>query len=80
VLADYARNLTEVYLAIRLGARYKGPIVAANYFSPDYTSALDDIAIASLNALTLCNIRDASGKVLPVGPPLVCTDYPSLSV
>ena len=66
VLADYARNLTEIYLAIRFGARYEGPIVAANYFSPDYTSALDDIAIASLNAVTLSVSAAFGGKIADV--------------
>jgi len=66
VLGEYARNLTQIYLAIRFEGRDRGPIVAANYFSPDYNNRLDDLAVVSLNAVTL-NVTSAfGGKVADV--------------
>jgi lysophospholipase L1-like esterase len=52
VLVTYAKNLTAIYLAIRFQGHYKGPIVAVNYPSPDYTNAIETTALAELNEVT----------------------------
>jgi lysophospholipase L1-like esterase len=53
VYANFARNLIAIYQALRFKAHYQGPIVATNYFSPDYNNALDTESLAGLNAITL---------------------------
>jgi len=66
VLGNYSKHLSAIYFAIRFEAGYFGPIVAANYFSPDYTNTLDDLAIGSLNAITLSVTAAFGGKVADV--------------
>src|SRR5262249_35838620 len=63
VLATYARNLTEIYIAIRILGHYDGPIVAVNYFSPDYTNVLVTPGVAQLNAITQGLTAAFGGKV-----------------
>lgn len=53
VLLAFAKNLTAIYLAIRIDARYEGPIVAANYFSSDYANAIETTSLSELNEITL---------------------------
>jgi hypothetical protein len=52
VLLTFAKNLTAIYLAIRIEARYEGPIVAANYFSSDYANAIETTSLSELNEIT----------------------------
>ena len=63
VLANYAKNLTEIYLAIRITAHYRGPIVAVNYFSPDYHNVLETISLIELNGITQALTSAFGGKV-----------------
>ena len=63
VLATYARNLTEIYLAIRIRAHYRGPIVAVNYFSPDYHNLLETVSLIELNGITQALTSAFGGKV-----------------
>jgi lysophospholipase L1-like esterase len=53
VLVTFAKNLTAIYLAIRIEARYEGPIVAVNYFSSDYANAIETTSLTELNGITL---------------------------
>jgi lysophospholipase L1-like esterase len=66
VYAGFAKNLIEIYEAIRFKAGYQGPIVAANYASFDYSNALDTDALAGLNAITLGLTEAFGGKVADV--------------
>lgn len=51
VLNTYANNLRAIYAAI-LSTGYRGPIVAVNYFSPDYRNAFETEAVSALNQVT----------------------------
>jgi len=53
VLVTFAKNLTDIYLAIRFEARYEGRIVAVNYLSSDYANAIETTSLAELNGITL---------------------------
>src|SRR5258706_8341384 len=63
VYAKFARNLIAIYSAIRFRADYKGPIVAVNYFSPNYNNALDTGSLAGLDAIILSVTAAFGGKV-----------------
>lgn len=62
-LADFALNLTRIYAALRFTAHYEGPIVAVNYFSPDYNNTLETQAIGELDAITWGLTVAFGGKV-----------------
>jgi hypothetical protein len=66
VLVDFAKNLTAIYLAIRIEARYSGPIVAVNYFSPDYDNLIVTASVLELNAVTDGLTATFGGKVANV--------------
>jgi GDSL-like Lipase/Acylhydrolase family len=66
VLATFARNLTAIYLAIRIEGHYEGRIVAADYFSPDYGNALETGSLIKLNAITLGLTAVFGGRVADV--------------
>src|SRR5262249_20176005 len=63
VYAKFSGNLIAIYQAIRLRADYEGPIVAVNYFSPDYKNGLDTGSLAGLNAIILGVTAAFGGKV-----------------
>ncbi len=63
VYAKFAENLIAIYGAIRFRANYEGPIVAVNYFSPDYNNALETGALAGLNSIILSVTAAFGGKV-----------------
>jgi lysophospholipase L1-like esterase len=63
VYAKFAGNLIAIYSAIRFQAGYRGPIVVANYASPDYKNALDTGSLAGLNAIILAVTAAFGGKV-----------------
>lgn len=60
VFAEYAKNLLEIYINIRVTAHYTGPLIAANYFSTDYNDALITGALGTLDAIML-GLTDAFG-------------------
>jgi hypothetical protein len=66
VLAEFALNLTKIYIGLRLTAHYEGPIVAVNYFSPNYDDGLVTVAIGELNAITFGLTAAFGGKVADV--------------
>lgn len=66
VLADFAVNLTKIYLGLRFTAHYEGPIVAVNYFSPNYTNEPDTLAVGELDTITFGVTAAFGGKVADV--------------
>jgi hypothetical protein len=62
-LVTFAKNLTAIYLAIRIEGRYQGPIVAVNYFSPDYDNAIATLSLLELNGITQGLTEAFGGKV-----------------
>jgi lysophospholipase L1-like esterase len=63
VLVTFAKNLTAIYLAIRIEARYEGPIVAVNYFSSDYANPIETTSLTELNGITLFLTTVFGGRV-----------------
>lgn len=63
VLATFAKDLTAIYLAIRIDGHYEGRIVLVNYFSPDYGNALETTSLIELNAIALGVTTVFGGRV-----------------
>lgn len=62
-LLQYGANLVTIYEGIRNTAHYQGPIIAVNYFSPNYRDSLETNAVRALNTVTLGVTLAFRGKV-----------------
>jgi hypothetical protein len=58
----FTTNLKDIYAAIR-STGYEGPIVAVNYFSPDYTNINETQAVSALNSAILSVTELFGGRV-----------------